>query len=136
MKIRNGFVSNSSSSSFVLARKKDITAKDIEKMLCEKYLQRIEKFFDNDFKYCDVYNSLPYCDENISREQKVSHLITDIANDMYLHTKEYAGFGMDLDGWHITGAEYSNQDGWLVGMFMYYNPNIESDILRICNCGN
>jgi len=55
MKIRNGFVSNSSSSSFVIS-KKDLTPKQINQIL--NYKTEVFKLLGNDFIKKEEYDSI------------------------------------------------------------------------------
>lgn len=99
MKIRRGFVTNSSSSSFVIAIRDDATQEDIYNEL---------------FKLVD----LEYIEEWVAQEwvaaETVKEIMHEVAEELYSHHM----CGMTLAGWHISSSEYNNEDND-VGMFMY-----------------
>ena len=104
MKIRKGFVTNSSSSSFVIAIRDDATKLSIYNELFE--LVNVE----------DVK-------EWVSREwveaETVEEIMDEVAEELY----DCHMCGMALAGWHIVSREYNNEDND-VGMFMYDNMDV------------
>ncbi len=77
MKIRNGFVSNSSSSSFVLDyhtdKKKDITSLKKVKEILNKLVE-MEKLFNSKIKFEDIFN-LNFDADNMGVEAKEIDII-------------------------------------------------------------
>lgn len=93
MKKRTSFVTNSSSSSFVIALK-EVSTDDIGKFV-ESHREEITKFLKDD--YCD-YDS----DEELA--EQVEEAIDDIKRKL----KDVRGDGIKLDSWTVVAFEASN----------------------------
>jgi hypothetical protein len=109
-KYRFGFVSNSSSSSFIIARTKDCTQKDIETML-RNHLQEVKDFVNGDLEYCEDSNEF----ENLNtEEEKIELAIKKLASEFNNLSKD-----MTLDNWLVTAEEFGNESGNMLALFVY-----------------
>ena len=104
MKIRRGFVTNSSSSSFVIAIRDDATQEDIYNEL---------------FKLVDLED----IEEWVSREWVEAETVKEIMHEVAEELYNCHMCGMALAGWHIVSREYNNEDND-VGIFMYDNMDV------------
>lgn len=127
MKIRNGFVSNSSSSSFIIARKDGCTQKDIVKIL-KRNINVVEKYIrDNDemLEQYDLINQL------MAFDQKVDSVVENLASELF----DLAN-GIRLDTWLVNSAEFGNENYRPLSNFIYeYFGGVDSDMFIIEDVG-
>lgn len=105
MKIRRGFVTNSSSSSYIIAKKKDATLADIKNSLL-KVRDNAKSFLIEQHKWIDLE---PDVEESIRKEDY------DKAVDAFLeHTADYL-YGNFNDGtlgdWEVGSDEFWSENG-------------------------
>lgn len=126
MKVRNSFVTNSSSSSYVIAIKNNVSKSDIIKDLMECYSKNKSKFdigIDSaidylgeiDLKYLsepeiDIYKAYQNKDETLIN--KICYMIAD-----YLY--EYIDDDKILDSWNVDTVEFSNEDEEFISGLLY-----------------
>jgi hypothetical protein len=117
MKVRLGHTTNSSSSSFIVAKRNDCTKEDIATLLKEK----IDDFIKNELDYSDEYEDLVEEHGKTKAKKLVAEKIVNSIYDMG---------SMQLDNWKVESGECSS-DGGLIESFMYTEGNIDSDKFKI-----
>ena len=120
MKIRKGFVTNSSSSSYVIAKKKNATLADIKNALLNVKDQAVD-FLKENGKWIDLE---PEVDKAL-KEEDYSKAADEFLNELadYLHRNFNQG---TLDDWDVGSDEFWDDSGnayerfileyaWLIG---------------------
>lgn len=109
MKIRQSFVTNSSSSSFVIAVRKGITEADLKKELT-KHKKEIKSILDD-------WNP---------DELSVTSAIQQVAEELHCQSR----YGLELDDWNVAATEYSSENGG-IDYVIYSMPYINSENLKL-----
>jgi hypothetical protein len=115
MKIRTDFVTNSSSSSFIIAIHKDATEEDIKKELLTQ--QEYILSLINDY-YCGCN------DENYN----FNSIINDVVNTIIRDSN-----GIEIENW-IVGAERYYSDNSLEDYIIYCLGEINTDKFKLKGC--
>lgn len=126
MKVRNSFVTNSSSSSYVIAIKNNVSKSDIVKDLMECYSKNKSRFDmgidsaldylgETDLKYLseseiEIYKAYQNKDETLVN--KVCYMIADYLYGCIDDKKV-------LDSWNVDTVEFSNEDGEFISELLY-----------------
>ncbi len=128
MKIRIGFVSNSSSSSFVLAIKKDAKFQDVYAVV-----KKNREYIKDLFEHCEPKDFYEIEEEaidpdNITLEQGLDIAEKIIAKDLFNSVKG----GMELGDWLVWAGEASNEESDLVSNLIYSGDIVGGeDIIKI-----
>lgn len=129
MKIRCDYVTNSSSSSFIIAKHKDCTTDEVKTMLNmhRKEILNLLHCFEGelDCDYMDVIKEY-YDDDELNKaiDLAIECIANDLMNDGYN--------SMTLDNWTITSEYGSNEDALLTGCALYeFGWDMDTEHLRI-----
>ena len=134
MKIRNGFVSNSSSSSFIVAKKKGVTEEDIRDILSTKYRDDIIDFCENDLQYC--YDKPEEEDRILKGDELYDRICEIVATDLnrMLENKYCL---MRLEDWILSSSDFGNEDSDILGNLIYtYISGIDLPNFKIKSTGD
>ena len=127
-KIRCGFVTNSSSSSFVIARKSDIKESDVVNLIIDKLSDYIKK----ELKSLDFYD-LRYLDDELKvliiqkNYDKAVELVADKLCDRLLDSYSE----MDLSDWKVHAEEFGNENGFYDNLIYSYGNVLVSDNFKV-----
>ena len=127
MKVRFGFVTNSSSSSFIIAKHNECTKEDIRESF-EELRDEIYDFVKNKVTYIIDRESLKWMDDediNILKQLKVLHEESkkdEVIDLMIDHLMKYVDSfeSIKLEPWKVIDAYFSNDDDMMASHFLYY----------------
>ena len=135
MKIRTGFVSNSSSSSFVIAVKKGTTKKDVVSILKKEYSTTIRDFMSDISYYYDLKKAIEeenqVREKNMTKEETYEFIIDFLADGLDWFIKDDGKYGLEIGEWNIFADEFGTEDGDALGVFLYSFTSIDTDILKV-----
>ena len=134
MKIRNGFVSNSSSSSFIIAKKEGVTEEDIGDILSTKYRDDIIDFCENDLQYC--YDKPEDEDVVLKGDVLYDRICKMVAADLNkMLENKYCS--MKLGDWILSSSDFGNEDSDILGNLIYtYISGIDLPDFKIKSSGD
>jgi hypothetical protein len=121
MKIRSSFVTNSSSSSFIIALRSDCEEKDVANVITdtkiELFLKRyVEGVWFNDKEIQDILEESHYTElDNDSKRRVFEYVKSRIISELF----SMKDGDLSLDTWNVSSVEASNEGEDLFDMFLY-----------------
>lgn len=130
MKCRSDFVTNSSSSSFIIAKHESCTREDIHTAL-NNMRDDIKKMLESDGKYIYFENNddVQYLLKKNKVEEAVDLAIKELEDRLY-NFVDYKP--LVLDHWECDSQEFYDDDGDLLAIFlMHYGHKFKCNTLKI-----
>lgn len=129
-KVRMGFVTNSSSSSFVIARKNDIKESDVVNLIIEKLSDDIKielngiEYHRYIFDYLDDELKVLIIQKDYDKAIKlIANELCDILLDAYSE--------MELGDWKVHSEEFGNENGFYDCLIYDYGYKLISDNFKV-----
>lgn len=131
MKIRTDFVTNSSSSSFVIAYKGEIKEEELKPIIA-RYKKSILEILYNEGDYLDLEDELKNALAEGDEEQILNFAIEELASDLYYMLKDC---DCDLKPWKVQSIYVTSDSSDFLEVFLYENGSILEDNLKLYDSG-
>ena len=127
-KVRQSFVTNSSSSSFIIAKRNNIRESDVVNLIIDKisdYIEReLKNIDDYDFKYLDDELKVLIIQKDYDKAVKlIANEICDRLLDTYSE--------IDLGDWKVHSEEFGNENGFYDNLIYSYGNVLVSDNFKV-----
>ena len=129
-KIRVGFVTNSSSSSFVIARKSDIKESDVVNLIIDKLSDEIKKELNGIEYHRYIFDYLDDEFKDLIIQKDYDKAIKLIANELCDRLLD-AYFEMELGDWEVHAEEFGNEDDFYSRLIYDYGDKLVSDNFKV-----
>ena len=128
MKIRCDYVTNSSSSSFVIAKHKNCSEKEVKECLYGLRNQIESLLHDyNGNLYCDLQSEIKNAYESDKIDVAVNIMIDEITSELL---NPYSS--LTLNEWDVYGSRGSSEDGYLFESALYdFGHMINTERLKV-----
>lgn len=116
-KIRLDYVTNSSSSSFIIAKHKDCTFDEVKEMVSKSH-EKIKELLQNGydwFYFEDV--KIKHAVEDGDYDKATEYTINEIANGLFRHS--YYDAELELNDWNIIAGECASDGDSLIDYLLY-----------------
>jgi hypothetical protein len=117
MRFKSDFTTNSSSSSFIVAKRNDCTKEDLEALIKDA----VTEFITHDAEYCYEYEEMV---ETHGKRKAKGLMIKKIIDNIWEMGR------MTLDNWTVESGE-SSSEGNLVDSFLYNRGHFDSEKFKI-----
>lgn len=123
MKVRLGFVTNSSSSSFIVARKDYVNENRLSAIISSN--RQLNSIL-NDRRYYELPPEIEKAENDGDRKLAIDLLTKYITNELL-----DMGTDLVLDDWRVTAGEATNDSSSVIDGFIYGSPSITLDDFKM-----
>lgn len=125
IKVRLSHVTNSSSSSFVIARKDGCTEKDIKNLVIEKLGEDIKRALQDEWYFEDLSDEIKAAYYNKDYDTAID-LVADEISDIL-----FSSYDLELDNWNVRSEKFSNEDDFYSAIIYNNGYKLISDNFKL-----